>query len=44
MLHYTPCNLECTQEVDGVDVYFSLASEGTKVNTYALRALLLLIA
>ena len=43
MLHDTPSNWDETLEVEGVEVGFSLASEGTKVSMHALDALLGLI-
>ena len=43
MLHDTPCNWEETMAVDGVQVEFSLANEGTRVSTHAPHAFLGLI-
>ena len=44
MLHDAPCKYEKLLEVDGLRMKFSLASEGTKASTHALRVLLGLIA
>ena len=41
MLHDTPCKHETLSlSVDGVEVEFSLASEGTKASMHALHAVL----
>ena len=40
MLHDTPCKRETFLWIDGVEVEFSLANEGTKVSLHVFRALL----
>ena len=43
MLYDTPCEWKDALFVDGVQITFSLASEGTKVSMHTLDALLGLI-